>query len=84
MPGYNDGGHKYIFVGVFISVIYRGRCWYTYDFVVTYKLHGTDRYVGYTGYKVCDPAVANPTVQISSDVGFLLSYGITTATIVKY
>ncbi|AML61173.1 hypothetical protein A0E62_gp27 [Pyrobaculum filamentous virus 1] len=71
MPGYNDGGHKYIFVGVFISVIYRGRCWYTYDFVVTYKFFGTDRYVGYTGYKVCDPAVANPTVQISSDVGIL-------------
>jgi len=58
-------------MGVFISVIYRGRCWYTYDFGVTYKVGGTNRYVGYTGYKVCDPAVANPTVQISSDVGTL-------------
>ena len=59
---------RLLFLGIFISVIFRGRCWYTYGFMVTYKVRGTDRYVGYAGYKACDPAVANPTVQISSDV----------------
>lgn len=52
-------------------MIYRGKCWYTYDFGVTYKVSGADRYIGYTGYKVCNPAVANPTVQVTSDVGTL-------------
>jgi hypothetical protein len=52
-------------------VIYRGRCWYTYDFGVTYKVGGTDRFVGYTGYKVCDPAVANPRVRVTSSLGIL-------------
>ena len=64
---------RFLFLSIFIPVIYRGRCSYTYDFVVTYKLGGTNRYVGYTGYKVCEPAVANPTVWISSDVGLLYS-----------
>jgi len=45
-------------------VIYRNRCWYTYDFVVG---GSSNKYVGYKGYKVCYPAVANPTVEISSD-----------------
>jgi len=49
---------------VFICVIYRNRCWYTYDFVVRGSI---SKYVGYRGYKVCYPAVANPTVEISSD-----------------
>jgi len=52
-------------------VIYRNRCWFTYDFGVTYKVGGTNRYVGYTGYKVCDPAVANPRVLVNSDLGML-------------
>ena len=52
-------------------MIYRGRCWYTYSFSVTYKIRGTDRFVGYTGYKVCLPAVANPRVQVTSDLGYL-------------
>jgi hypothetical protein len=38
---------------------------------VTYKVGGTNRYVGYTGYKVCDPAVANPRVKVLSDLGIL-------------
>jgi len=58
-------------LGVFISVIYRNRCWFSYDFVVTYKVGGINRYVGYTGYKVCDPAVVNPKVQVTSDLGIL-------------
>jgi hypothetical protein len=65
---WDDGNsHKYLFWCVFKDVIYRGRCWYTYDFVITYRVGGTSRYVGYTGYKVCDPAVANPRVQVYSD-----------------
>lgn len=39
--------------------------------MVTYKLGGTNRYVGYTGLKVCDPALANPKVWILSDEGSL-------------
>lgn len=39
--------------------------------MVTYKLSGTNRYVGYTGYKLCEPALANPKVIITSDVGIL-------------
>lgn len=38
---------------------------------MTHKWGGTDRYVGYKGLKVCEPAVGNPTVWISSDVGIL-------------
>ena len=64
---------SFLFLGIFISVIFRGRCWYTYDFVVTYKLRGTDRYVGYAGYKACDPAVATPRVHISGDGRILYS-----------
>ena len=46
-------------------MIYRDRCWYTFDFVVGGSI---SKYVGYRGYKVCYPAVNNPTVIISSDV----------------
>ena len=53
---------------VFICVIYRNRCWYTYDFVVG---GARFKYVGYSGYKVCYPAVNNPTVIIRSDEGTL-------------
>ena len=49
-------------------MIYRNRCWYTYDFVVG---GARFKYVGYSGYKVCYPAVNNPTVIISSDEGTL-------------
>ena len=51
-------------------MLYGGRCWYTYDFGITYKVGG-NRYVGYTGYKVCDPPVNNPVVIVDSNLGWL-------------
>lgn len=53
-------------------MIYRGVCWYTYDLGVTYKLGGTDRYVGYTGYKRCSPFLKNPIVEIYADGGIVV------------
>jgi len=55
----------FLYLGVFMYVIYRNKCWFTYDFVVG---GSASKYVGYRGYKVCYPAVNNPTVEISSDV----------------
>jgi len=51
-------------------MLYGGRCWFTYDFYVTAKFGG-ERYIGYAGYKVCDPALNNPTVSVRSDLGYL-------------
>ncbi len=42
------------------------RCFQTYQFVLTRPIHGKN-YVGYTGYKRCNPFLKNPLVDIYVD-----------------
>jgi len=48
--------------------MYRGSCWYTFDFLVSHKFYNEYRNIEYYGFRVCDP-IHNPRVIVYTDAG---------------